>query len=186
MLGKEYSEYEIIIGIIGIISIYYISKKIDITIFQMLMIIITCITIYIISNTKKKELETLQENNSITETDNKKLLEFMDNISYFNLYNPPVYSSLKSKIRNYINLVNFSNTQSKNNYKLYSQKIINQNLESQKKNILETFLSFEHTLDDRITSIYKLNELNFELDKLLQKLTFPIESKTAIKQHMKK
>jgi hypothetical protein len=170
MLGKEYSEYEIIIGIISIISIYYVSQYINITLFQMLMIITVCITIYIISNNKKNEIERLQTNNTLTETDNKKLLEFMDSISYFNLYNPQVYTSLKSKIRNYINLVNFSNTQSKNNYKLYSQKIVNQNLATQKKDILETFLSFEHTLDDRIISTYKLNELNFELDKLLGRL----------------
>ena len=42
MLGKEYSQNEIIIGLISIITIYYISQYINITIFQMLMIIITC------------------------------------------------------------------------------------------------------------------------------------------------
>jgi len=167
MLGKEYSIYEIIIGLTSIIIIYYISQYVNVTLFQVLMIIITCISIYIITLNKKTELSALQTENNITETNNKKILLFLDNISYFNLYNRPVYSSFISKIKNYINLLKFIEQHSSNNYKLYSKKILNENLNSQKKDILETFLSFEHTLDDRIISIYKLNELKNELDKLL-------------------
>jgi hypothetical protein len=37
----------------------------------------------------------------------------------------------------------------------------------QQKDILETFMSFEHTLDDRIISTYKLHDLTNELKKLL-------------------
>jgi len=167
MLGKEYSIYEIIFGLISIIILYYVSNYVNITLFQLLMIVITCITIYIVSLNKKLELESLQTTNNISETDNKKLLDFVDKISYFNLYNPPIYSSFMTKIKNYINLTKFIEQHKLNNYKLYPQKILNENLSSQKKDILETFLSFEHTLDDRIISTYKLNELNYELDKLL-------------------
>ena len=173
MLGKEYSVYEIIIGLISIIIIYYTSQYINVTLFQVLMIVITCISIYIITFNKKIELNTLQTDNNIPETNDKKILLFLDKISYFNLYNRPVYASFITKIKNYINLLKFIEQHSLNNYKLYSKKILNENLNSQKKDILETFLSFEHTLDDRITSTYKLNELNNELNKLL---TYNVES----------
>jgi hypothetical protein len=167
MLGKEYSQNEIIIGLIGIISIYYISQYINISLFQMLMIIITCGSIYIISTNKKIEINTLQLDNNISETNNKKLLKFLDSISYFNMYNPTIYSKFITKIKNYINLTYFINQHQTNNYKLYSKKILTENLLSQKKDILETFLSFEHTLDDRITSTYKLVELSKDLNKIL-------------------
>jgi hypothetical protein len=167
MLGKEYSINEIIFGILSIIGIYYISQYVNITLFQVVMIVITCISIYLISSNKKSELKTLQANNTMYETDNKKLLIFLDKISYFALYNPPVYSSFIGKIKNYIKLSKFIDQHSKNNYKLYPKKILSENLQSQKKDILETFLSFEHTLDDRITSTYELNILNNELDTLL-------------------
>ena len=179
MLGKEYSIYEIIIGLISIIIVYYISQYINVTLFQVLMIIITCISIYVITYNKKIELSTLQTENNITETDNKKILLFLDKISYFNLYNRPVYSSFIVKIKNYINLLKFKEQHSLNNYKLYSNKILNENLNSQKKDILETFLSFEHTLDDRIISIYKLNELHIELDKLLSHASSHASSHTS-------
>lgn len=167
MLGKEYSQNEIIIGLISIITIYYISQYINITIFQMLMIIITCGSIYLISINKKMEINNLQLNNNISETNNKKLLQFLDSISYFNMYNPAVYSQFMTKIKNYINLAYFIDQHQTNNYKLYSKKILTENLSSQKKDILETFLSFEHTLDDRITSTYKLVELSKDLNKIL-------------------
>lgn len=167
MLGKEYSINEIIFGILSIIGIYYISQYINITLFQVVMIVITCASIYLISLNKKMELNTLQTNNTVHETDNKELLMFLDKISYFALYNPPVYSSFIEKIKNYIKLSKFIDQHSKNNYKLYPKKILSENLQSQKKDILETFLSFEHTLDDRITSTYELNTLNDELDTLL-------------------
>jgi hypothetical protein len=167
MLGKEYSHNEIIIGLISIISIYYISQYINITLFQMLMIIVTCISIYLISINKKLEINNLQSKNNITETNNKKLLEFLDSISYFNMYNPAIYSQFIIKIKNYINLSDFINKHEINKYKLYPIKILKENLSSQKKDILETFLSFEHTLDDRITSSYKLIELSKDLNKIL-------------------
>ena len=72
-----------------------------------------------------------------------------------------------TKIKNYINLAYFIDQHQTNNYKLYSKKILTENLSSQKKDILETFLSFEHTLDDRITSTYKLVELSKDLNKIL-------------------
>ena len=49
------------------------------------------------------------------------------------------------------------------------QIAINENLQFQKKDILETFTSFEHTLDDRITSVYKLNDLTKKLNHILLK-----------------
>ena len=52
---------------------------------------------------------------------------------------------------------------------MYPKKIIKQNLESQKEDILETFSSFEHTLDDRITSAYKLRDLTDQLKIILSK-----------------
>jgi hypothetical protein len=167
MLGKEYSQNEIIIGIISIIGIYYFSLYINISLFQVLMIIITCGTIYVISVQRSVEIEKLKTTNNLSETDNKNLLKFVDNISYFNKYNPEVYSQLITKIKNYIKLSDFVNQHESNNYKLYPKKILKENLSSQKKDILETFLSFEHTLDDRITSSYKLIDMSNELNKLL-------------------
>ena len=114
MLGKEYSQNEIIIGLISIISIYYFSQSINISLFQMLMIIITCGSIYIISINKQKEINNLQSDNNISETNNKKLLKFLDSISYFNMYNPTIYSKFITKIKNYINndypIINISNS----------------------------------------------------------------------------
>lgn len=167
MLGKEYSINEIIFGVVSILTMYYISQYASITLFQVVMIVITCASIYVISFNKKIELQQLQKNNNVPETDNKKILLFLDKISYFNLYNPPIYASFINKLKSYIKLLKFIDQHSKNNYKLYPKKILTENLQSQKKDILETFLSFEHTLDDRITSTYKLNELNSELDTLL-------------------
>jgi len=52
---------------------------------------------------------------------------------------------------------------------MYPKEILQQNLESQRNNILNTFVTFEHTLDDRITSVYKLNDLTKKLNHILLK-----------------
>jgi hypothetical protein len=124
MLGKEYSINEIIFGVVSILTIYYISQYASITLFQVVMIVITCASIYVISFNKKIELQQLQKNNNVPETDNKKILLFLDKISYFNLYNPPIYASFINKIKSYIKLLKFIDQHSKNNYKLYPKKIL--------------------------------------------------------------
>jgi hypothetical protein len=74
-----------------------------------------------------------------------------------------------NKIDNYIRLEKFINFHNKDGYKMYPKEILQQNLESQRNNILNTFVTFEHTLDDRITSVYKLNDLTKKLNHILLK-----------------
>jgi hypothetical protein len=142
MLGKEYSVNELIFGIVGIIGIIYVSQQINITLFQFLMIIIVTGTIIMISLVKKSEIEKLKTTNKLNETNNKSLLNFVDSINYFKLYNQPVYESFIEKLTNYIKLQKFIDDHNTNNYKLFNPKILNENLQYQKKDILETFISF--------------------------------------------
>ena len=169
MFGKEFSINEIIIGISLMLILLYISQYINITLFQLLLIVLGIIIILYISQQKKKDIETMKTKIDLTETNNKALLNFVDNISYFKLYNPPIYFDFMYKTKQYINLLKFADIHEKNNYKLYPKKIIKENLDSQKQDILETFSSFEHTLDDRITSAYKLRELSAQLKNILTK-----------------
>ena len=169
MFGKEFSINEIIIGIVLIIIIFYGSLYIDITLFQLLLIVLGIIGIIYMSQQKEKELTTLKKNIEFTETNNKALLNFMNDVSYFNLYNPPIYDDFMTKMKEYIKLLKFVDIHAKNKYRLYPKKILKENLDFQKKDILETFASFEHTLDDTITSAYKLRDLTAQLDKILTK-----------------
>ena len=169
MLGKEYSINEIIFGIIFIIFLFYFTKSYNINLLQFMLIILVIISIIYISNKKKEELVNLQEDTQLYSTNSKSLLTFIDNIKYFKLYNPPLYKQFMTKIDNYIKLQEFIDIHTKENYKLYPKKILQENLQSQKKDIIETFTSFEHTLDDRITSVYKLNDLTKQLNQILTK-----------------
>jgi hypothetical protein len=72
-----------------------------------------------------------------------------------------------NKIDNYIKLQKFINIHQKEGYKLYPKEILDGNLKTQKQDILETFITFEHSLDDRITSTYKLNDLYKTLKNIL-------------------
>ena len=169
MFGKEFSINEIIVGIVLIIILFYGSLYIDITLFQLLLIVLGIIGIIYISQQKEKELTNLKKNIEFTETNNKALLKFMNDISYFNLYNPPIYDDFMTKMKEYIKLLKYADIHEKNKYRIYPKKIIKENLEFQKKDILETFQSFEHTLDDSITSAYKLRDLTAQLDQILTK-----------------
>jgi len=118
---------------------------------------------------KDSEIQNLQTTVQLNETNNMSLLKFVSNISYFKSYNPPVYSEFLYKVKQYINLLKFADIHQKNEYRMFPKKIIKENLESQKEDILKTFSSFEHTLDDRITSAYKLRDLTDELKTILTK-----------------
>ena len=167
MLGNEYSNNELIFGSLFILVIFYFSSSYNINLLQFTLIIITIISIIYISIQKNNDIKNLQITTKITTTEKKPLLVFIDKISYFKLYNPPVYDSFILKINNYMKLKEFIYVHNKNNYKLYPKKILQENLMFQQKDILETFMSFEHTLDDRIISTYKLHDLTNELKKLL-------------------
>jgi hypothetical protein len=169
MWGKEFSINEIVIGISIIIVSFYISQYFNITIFQLLLIVLGIITVIYISMDKQKQTESKQKVTNLSETNNKALLDFVNSVSYFKLYNPPVYSDFMYKLKQYINILKFADLHDKNEYKLYPKKIIKENIESQKKDILETFASFEHSLDDRITSAYKLRDLTAQLNNILTK-----------------
>jgi hypothetical protein len=160
---------QIIIGISIIIFLISISTYINISLFQFMMIGIVIFLILYMSQLKDSEIEKLQVNNNLKITNNASLLKFVDNVSYFKKYNPPVYSQFLYKVKEYINLLKFADVHEKNKYRLYPKKIIKQNIESQKEDILETFSSFEHTLDDRITSAYKLRDLTDQLNNILTK-----------------
>jgi len=139
-----------------------------------MLIIGVIVTIGYISTQKQEEINSLQtnissENTQIFTSTSKSLLTFINKIKYFKLYNPPLYDSFLEKIDNYIKLQKFINVHKKEKYKLYPNKILQENVVFQRKDIITTFLSFEHTLDDRITSIYKLQELTNELSYILSK-----------------
>jgi hypothetical protein len=72
-----------------------------------------------------------------------------------------------NKIDNYIKLEKFIDTHQKEGYKLYPKEILDGNLKTQKQDILETFITFEHSLDDRITSTYELNDMYKNLKCIL-------------------
>jgi hypothetical protein len=160
---------EIVIWIGIIVFLIVISQSMNITILQFLLIGIVLFLILYMNQLKQKETDNLQQKNNIVETNNESLLKFIDSISYFKLYNSVVYSDFTYKVKQYINLLKFADIHEKNQYKLYPKKIIKENLNSQKQNILETFASFEHTIDDSITSIYKLRELTSKLNTILSK-----------------
>jgi len=160
---------EIVIWIGIIIFLIVISQSLNITILQFLLIGIVLFLILYMNQLKQKETDNLQQKNNIVETNNDSLLKFIDSISYFKLYNSVVYSDFTYKIKQYINLLKFADIHEKNQYKLYPKKIIKENLNSQKQNILETFASFEHTIDDSIISVYKLRELTSKLNTILTK-----------------
>jgi hypothetical protein len=134
----------------------------------MLIGVVVFLIIYM-SQLKDMEIEKLQEDNQLTTTNNMSLLKFVDDVSYFKKYNPPVYSQFLYKIEEYIKLLKFADIHEKNKYRLFPKKRIHENLQSQKEDILETFSSFEHTLDDRITSAYKLRDLTEQLRTILTK-----------------
>ena len=176
MLGNEYSINEIIYGSLFVFFLFYFSSSYNINLLQFTLIIGVIISILYISMQKKDEIKQLRAKTEINTEINsernmyeqKPLLLFIEKISYFKLYNPVVYTSFIEKINNYIKLQQFIFIHKKHKYKLYSQKILHENLLYQKKDIIDTFSSFEHTLDDRITSTYKLADLVNELDILLK------------------
>jgi hypothetical protein len=160
---------QIVIWIGVIIFLAYLSIYMNITLLQFMLIGIVVFLIMYMSQLKDLEIEKLQQDNDLKTTNNMSLLKFVDDISYFKKYNPPIYSQFLYKTKEYIKLLKFADIHEKNKYRLYPKKVIKQNLESQKEDILETFSSFEHTLDDRITSIYKLRDLTEQLKHILTK-----------------
>lgn len=166
---QNFSINQIVVWMGVIIFLTYISSYMNITLWQFLLIGIVVFLILYMSQLKDSEIEKLQKDNKLTITNNISLLKFVDDISYFKKYNPPVYSQFLYKIEQYIKLLKFADVHEKNKYRLYPKKTIKENLESQKKDILETFSSFEHTLDDRITSAYKLRDLTDQLKTILSK-----------------
>jgi len=166
---QNFSINQIVIWIGIIIFLTYVSTYMNITLFQFMLIGIVLFFILYVSQLKDSEIEKLQEDNQLKTTNNMSLLKFVDDISYFKKYNPPVYSQFLYKIEQYIKLLKFANIHEKNEYRLFPKKRIHENLESQKEDILETFSSFEHTLDDRITSAYKLRDLTAQLKTILTK-----------------
>jgi len=182
MFEKEYTLYSILLVILNnltineiitwigiIIFLIIVSYSINITLLQFLLIGVVLFLILYMVQLKQKETDVLQEKINLKETTNMSLLKFMDSVSYFNLYNPVVYDDFMNKVKQYIKLLKFADIHEENKYKLYPKKIIKENLEFQKQDILETFSSFEHTLDDRITSAYKLRELTDKLNTILTK-----------------
>ena len=182
MFEKEYTLYDVFLKILNILTInelviwigiilflVLISLYMNITILQFLLIGIVVFLILYMAQLKQNQTSDLQESTKLTETNNMSLLKFMDSVSYFKLYNKPIYDDFMFKIKQYIKLLKFSDLHKQNDYKLYSKKIIKENLDSQKEDILETFASFEHTLDDRITSAYKLRDLTNKLNIILTK-----------------
>ena len=116
MFGKEYTINEIIIGIIVIGILFYISQYMNITLFQLLLIVLGIISILYISQQKQLKTEKLQTTIDLKETNNKSLLNFVNDVSYFKLYNPPVYSDFLYKTKQYIN---DNKSQNKSINKLY-------------------------------------------------------------------
>jgi hypothetical protein len=182
MFEKEYTLYDILIAILDKLSINEITIWIGIILFLVLVSLymnITLLQLFLICGVlflilymvqlKQNETDELQEKINLTETNNMSLLKFVNSVSYFKLYNPAVYSNFMYKIKKYINLLKFADIHEQNKYKLYPKKIIKENLDFQKQDIIETFSSFEHTLDDRITSAYKLRELTDQLNTILIK-----------------
>lgn len=182
MFEKEYTLYDVLLTALNILTInelviwigvilflVLVSLYMNITLLQFFLIGSVLFLILYMVQLKQNETVNLQKQTTLTETNNKSLLKFMDNTSYFKLYNPPVYSHFMSEVKEYIKLLKFADLHQANNYKLYPMKIIKENLESQKQEILETFASFEHTIDDRITSVYKLRELTDQLNTILTK-----------------
>jgi hypothetical protein len=166
---QNFTINQIVIWIGIIIFLAYTSTYMNITLLQFMLISIVVFFILYMSQLKDMEIEKLQENNKLTETNNYSLLNFVDSVAYFKKYNPPVYSQFLYKVKQYINLLKFANIHEQNKYRLYPKKTIKENLESQKEDIIETFSSFEHTLDDRITSAYKLRDLTDQLKRILTK-----------------
>jgi hypothetical protein len=166
---QNFSINQIVVWMGVIIFLTYISSYMNITLLQFLLIGVVVFIILYISQLKDSEIQKLQKDNELTITNNMSLLKFVDDISYFKKYNPSVYSQFLYKIEQYIKLLKFADVHEKNKYRLYPKKTIKENLESQKKDILETFSSFEHTLDDRITSAYKLRDLTDQLKTILTK-----------------
>lgn len=182
MFEKEYTLYDILLKILNILTINelviwigiilfigLISLYMNISILQFLLIGVIGFLILYMAQLKQNQTDNLQVKTKLSETNNMSLLKFMDSISYFKLYNSVVYADFMFKIKQYINLLKFADVHKQNGYKLYSEKIIKENLNSQKEDILEIFASFEHTLDDRITSAYKLRDLTNKLNKILTK-----------------
>jgi len=182
MFEKEYTLNDVLLKIMNLLTINelviwigiilfltLVSLYMNITILQFMLIGAIVFLILYMVQLKQNQTNDLQEKTKLTETNNMSLLKFMDSVSYFKLYNGPVYSDFMFKIKQYIKLLKFANIHKQNNYKLYSEKTIKENLNYQKKDILETFSSFEHTIDDRITSVYKLRDLTDQLSTILTK-----------------
>ena len=182
MFEKEYTLYDILITIVDKLSINEITIWIGIILFLILVSLymnITLLQLFLICGVlflilymvqlKHNETDELQKKINLTETNNMSLLKFVNSVSYFKLYNPAIYSNFLYKIKKYINLLKFADVHEQNKYKLYPKKIIKENLDFQKQDIVETFSSFEHTLDDRITSAYKLRDLTDQLNTILTK-----------------
>lgn len=182
MFEKEYTLYDVLLKILNILTINelviwigiilflgLISLYMNISILQFLLISVLIFLILYMAQLKQNQTDDLQKGTKLTETNNMSLLKFIDSISYFNLYNKPIYDEFMFKIKQYIKLLKFADIHKQNDYKLYSNKVIKENLDSQKQDILETFASFEHTLDDRITSAYKLRDLTNQLNTILTK-----------------
>jgi hypothetical protein len=164
---SDYSILELSYGLVFIILLFYFTKSYNINLLQFLLVTSIVLIIIYISIIKKEDLKNLKNRVNIQNTNNKSILEFVDNIKYFKLYNPPLYSSFMNKIDNYIKLQKFINIHQKEGYKLYPKEILDGNLKTQKQDTLETFITFEHSLDDRITSTYELNDLYKTLKNIL-------------------
>jgi hypothetical protein len=182
MFEKEYTLYDVLLKILNILTINelviwigiilflgLISLYMNISLLQFLLISVLIFLILYMAQLKQNHTDDLQKSTKLTETNNMSLLKFIDGVSYFNLYNKPIYDDFMFKTKQYIKLLKLADIHKKNEYKLYSKKVIKENLDSQKQDILETFASFEHTLDDRITSAYKLRDLTNQLNTILTK-----------------
>ena len=171
MLGnlKQFSILEITYGIIFIVFLFYTTKSYNINLLQFTLVISVVIFIIYISIVKKKDLQNLKDTVNIQNTNNESLLQFVNDIKYFEQYNPKVYKDFMYKIDNYIKLEKFINYHEKDGYKMFPKERLNQNLEYQRNDVINTFVTFEHTLDDRITSVYKLNDLTKKLSHILLK-----------------
>ena len=170
----KYTINELVIGSLFIFFVFYFLQSYNINLLQFTLIICAVITIGYITIQKDDEIKNLQtnilsDNSQISTSKSKSLLKFINKIKYFKLYNSPLYDSLLNKINDYIKLQKFIHVHTVEKYKLYPNKILQENLAFQRNDIITTFLSFEHTLDDRITSVYKLQELTEELSFILSK-----------------
>ena len=146
---NKYTINELVLGSLFIFVLFYLTRSFNINLLQFMLIICVVITILYISNQKDETIKHLyknilfeEKNTQIASSKSESLIIFIDKIKYFKLYNPPVYDSFLNKIDEYIKLLKFIDVHTKENYKLYPIKILQENLLFQRKDIINTFLSF--------------------------------------------